>query len=226
MIEVDGTEGQIIAAALRLAAERPWANISLREIAEAAGVDLVTLRKSFSSKSSIIAAYARAIDDEVLSAPPKLETGQSPRDALFEVIMNRFDAMEPHRTALRSMTQNGLPDAALVKPFLASIEWMLHAAGISTDGLRGRARVAGLATLYSSVFLTWLNDSDPGYARTMATLDRRLRSGERAIGAFDQVASISGSLFKIVRGTAQKSNETSSGNGSSRQSGNPDPAAQ
>ena len=39
--------------------------------------------------------------------------------------------------------------------------------------------MAGLASVYASVFRTWLDDDDPGLARTMAALDRRLRRGER-----------------------------------------------
>ena len=56
---------------------------------------------------------------------------------------------------------------------------MLHAAGIGTDGVEGGLKVAGLASVYASVFRTWLDDDDPGLARTMAALDRRLRRGER-----------------------------------------------
>ena len=40
---------------------------------------------------------------------------------------------------------------------------------------------------YASVFGVWLEDDDPGLARTMAALDRRLRRGERAIASFDRV---------------------------------------
>ncbi len=204
MTDLRESEGRIIDAALKLAAEKPWPHVTLREIAEAAGTDLVTLRKSFDGKASIIAAYARRIDDEVLSTAPPPQAEQSTRDALFEVIMSRFDAMEPQRDALRSIAEESLPDAALIRPFMASVAWMLHAAGINTDGLTGSARVAGLAALYSSVFATWLNDDDPGRARTMAALDRRLRGGERAIEAFDQVSSFGQSVFDVLRQTVRR----------------------
>ena len=64
------------------------------------------------------------------------------------------------------------------------------AAGINTDGAAGGLRVTGLAAVYASVFRTWLEDDDPGHARTMAALDRRLRRGESAIRNVEQVASV------------------------------------
>ena len=65
--------------------------------------------------------------------------------------------------------------------------WMLEAAGIGTDGAGGSLRVTGLAAVYASVFRTWLEDDDPGHARTMAALDRRLRRGERTLGGLEQL---------------------------------------
>ena len=48
--------------------------------------------------------------------------------------------------------------------------------------------MAGLGLTYASVFRTWLEDDDPGLARTMAALDRRLRRGERTLGGIEGVA--------------------------------------
>ena len=58
----------IIESALTLAASRGWARVGLGDIAEAAEVSLAELRAEFSSKSAIVAAYAAAIDREVLAA--------------------------------------------------------------------------------------------------------------------------------------------------------------
>ena len=55
---------------------------------------------------------------------------------------------------------------------------MLTAAGLSAEGVKGAVRRAGLLSIYRSVFLVWLEDDDPGLAKTMAVLDRKLRNGE------------------------------------------------
>ncbi len=61
-----------------------------------------------------------------------------------------------------------------------SMGWMLAAAGIPTTGLSGRVRAQGLALIWGRTMRVWLDDDDPGLARTMAELDTRLRQGERS----------------------------------------------
>ena len=78
---------------------------------------------------------------------------------------------------------------------------MLHTAGLGTEGVIGAARVAGLASVYACVFRTWLEDDEPGLARTMAALDRRLRRGEQALAMVDDVcraACRAADIFKPV----------------------------
>lgn len=179
---------RIVRAALQLAAERPWGEVTLLDIAAAAGVTLVEMRRAFGSKSAILAAFARTIDDEVLAKAVRPPAGQAVRDTLFEVVMSRFDALAPYRPALKSIHAVGAADPGLLRALLASQAWMLNAAGVATDGLGGGVRVAGLMSVYASVFATWLDDDDPGLARTMAALDRRLRRGERTLSSLDEMA--------------------------------------
>jgi hypothetical protein len=83
---------------------------------------------------------------------------------------------------------------------------MLEAAGISTDGPTGAIKVAGLGMAYAWVFRTWLGDDDPGLAKTMAALDRRLRRGERALGSLESVnaalSRFAGALGEMRRSAA------------------------
>ena len=64
---------------------------------------------------------------------------------------------------------------------------MLTAADISASGPRGMVRAQGLALLFASVLRTWIDDDDPGLARTMAALDRALARGQRWSGLLDDV---------------------------------------
>jgi hypothetical protein len=82
---------------------------------------------------------------------------------------------------------------------MASQAWMLHAAGIGTDGPLGTARVAGLASVYSSLLRTWLDETDPAYPRTMAALDRRLKRGEAVLKSLDDVHAFADRLAKAFR---------------------------
>jgi AcrR family transcriptional regulator len=191
MLDQSSPKGRILAATLACAAAKSWSDVTLLDIAEGAGLGLADLRKEEAgSKTAILAALLRAVDDEVLKRAPRRTDGQSARDQLFDIVMTRFDVLGPYKKALQSIHASGAADLALAGPVLSSMSWMLEAAGIGTDGAGGSLRVTGLATVYASVFRTWLEDDDPGHARTMAALDRRLRRGESAIRNVEQVTSV------------------------------------
>src|SRR5262245_19016332 len=185
MLDEATPRGRLIAAAMRLAAERPWREVTLLDIAEGARVTLADLRAEFYDKAAIVRGFVRAVDDALLRQVKKPGPGEGARDALFEVIMARLDLLGPYKPAVRSIVNAADADPAMLRTMLASQHWMLQAAGIGTAGTRGAVRTVGLASLYASVLRTWLGDDDPGLARTMAALDRRLRRGERNLRALD-----------------------------------------
>lgn len=214
MLDQTTLKGRIIAAALKLAAERPWGEVVLRDIAEAAGTDLVALRREFPSKTAILSAFARSVDDDVLARVPKFTANEGARDRLFDVVMTRFDVLAPYKPALRSIAKSSPVDLDLARRMMATQAWMLHAAGIGTDGLVGFTRVAGLATVYASVLDTWLDDEDPGHARTMAALDRRLKRGEQSMrmltDVMDGAGRFASGLKDVLSGRSRPAARTAS----------------
>jgi hypothetical protein len=109
--------------------------------------------------------------------------------------MRRIEVLAPHKDAVRSLIRSASfnPGLALALNGLAvrSQQWMLSAADISASGPRGMVRAQGLAVLFASVLRTWVNDDDPGLARTMAALDRALARGQRWSGLLDDVLRMS-----------------------------------
>lgn len=189
MFDPTTIEGGLVLAALSLAEQKSWSAVTLHEIAREAGRDLASVRKVVSSKADVLTLFTRGIDDELarrFSVPKSGEEGA--RDRLFDVIMTRLEMLEPHRAALKSIADDMRTSPGAIKPrsFLASQYWMLASAGINGEGARGAARVAGVAALYAEVLRTWLNDDDPGHAKTMALLDKRLRRGEAVLGQIDR----------------------------------------
>ncbi|MEZ5856388.1 MAG: TetR family transcriptional regulator [Hyphomicrobiaceae bacterium] len=189
MLDLTTEKGRFIAAALSLAGDKGWDQLTLAEIAERAGSNLVGLKQHFDSKSAILSAFIDLVDEEVLSQATVRSADQSARDALFEVIMCRFDVLEPWKAGVRAIAKSAVPDPTQLGQILSSQRWMLEAAGIGGGGLEGAVRVAGLASVYAGVFRVWLDDEDPGLARTMAALDRRLRRGERIMKRTDEAFS-------------------------------------
>lgn len=215
MLDLNSEKGRYIAAALDLAAEMAWDDIALADIAARAEGGLVGLKAHFSSKPDILAAFSDLVNDEVLARAPRREAGQGKRDALFEVVMSRFDVLTPWKTALRSIVKSRHRDPGQVASALAACRWMLEAAGIGAGGPEGLARVAGLASVYAGVFRIWLDDEDPGLARTMAALDRRLARGERALRRVDDamtgIQRIAGAFCGAVRGVRSKAERARQG---------------
>ena len=122
--------------------------------------------------------------------------------------MSRFDAMQPYKAGLKSIMASMGFDTDVAKRLFASQAWMLNAAGIPLDGMSGTVRVFGLASVYTSVLQTWLNDDDAGLARTMAALDRRLRRGEQSLQTFDGICKSINGIFAAATQRASRSSPT------------------
>lgn len=175
----------VIDALMRLAADRPWADIEVTDIAEAAGITLAEFRDLFPSKGAVFGAFAKRVDREVLQGTTDDLAGEPARERLFDVLMRRIDALAPYKAALgrimEGVRSEPLTLLALNRVALNSHRFMLAAAGISTEGPLGTLKIQGTAVAFARTLETWLDDDDPDLARTMARLDRELRRGERAL---------------------------------------------
>ena len=193
---------RIIAAFMALLAEKPFERIGLAEIATAAAVSLATLRAEFESPLAILAAHVKEIDRAVLEAGGDDMKDEPPRERLFDVLMRRLETLEPHKAAMRSLVRSAMrnPGLAVALNSLAvrSQQWMLTAADIRASGPKGVVRAQGLAVLFASVVRTWIDDDDPGHARTMAALDRALARGQSWSGLLDGLCGISRRLCRAM----------------------------
>ena len=104
------------------------------------------------------------------------------------------------RSLLRSARAQSAARLALNGLAVRSQQWMLTAAGIDASGPRGMIRAQGLAVLFGSVLRTWVDDDDPGLARTMAALDRALARGQRFVGLLDDLCAIPSRLLPAAVG--------------------------
>jgi AcrR family transcriptional regulator len=171
----------VIEAALRLAAERGWADLALADIAAAAKLPLADLYASYPSKTAILAALSRDVDRQVL-AGLEGSAEESTRDRLFDLIMKRFDALAPYREGLsavaRDLGRDPLAALCSVGQLARSMALMLEAAGVPSSGLMGALRTKGLGVIYLATMHDWFRDDSTDKARTMAALDSRLRRAE------------------------------------------------
>lgn len=202
MPEKNATRDKIVTAALKLAATKGWRSLGLDEIAKEAEVSLNELRSEFCAKPQILSAFIRSIDDKVLEQIKPAAPEDTPHDRLFDVIMTRFETLQPYRAGVKRIIEDlpYEPGAAVfqILPTLSSQYWMLTAAGVNTEGLMGALRLPGAAATYASTFKVWLDDEDPGLAKTMAALDKRLRRGERLVRRCEDICDASRKLFRAL----------------------------
>ena len=171
-------------AALSLAAAGSWREVTLVRLAHAANRPVSELYGASLGEAvdCVEEAFDRAIGEDL----DKLDPGQSVRDRLFELIMRRFEAMEPHRTAVLAMEQGGDRDpvmmAAAHQRHVRCARWVLALAGLEADGMTGQARAQGLGVIIGQARAAWRGDEAGDFAKTMASLDKNLRRAEETFG--------------------------------------------
>ena len=96
--------------------------------------------------------------------------------------MARLEAMAPHRAVMIAIARAEGP-AGLAPRLPRTARALLEAAGISTDGAVGVARIAAMTAVWARVLQVW-RDDEGALNRTMAEIDRQLR---RMRGALKRV---------------------------------------
>lgn len=194
---------QAVEALLRLAAARPWSEIELGDIADEAGLSLSALRNLFPSKLAMLGGLTRIVDEAVLAGTSDDLAGEPVRERLFDLVMRRLDAMAPYKAALRKimpvLRRDPLTLAALNRGAVNSWRYMLASAGIATEDSLGGLRVQGAVLLMARVGEVWLDDDEPELSRTMARLDRELKTAGQIMARVEDVHRLTAPLRGLAR---------------------------
>lgn len=174
-------DAALVASAFSLAGERGWHRVSVTAAARAADLPLDRARGRFLGRNAILGRFGRLADQHALA---HATTEGSHRDRLFDLVMRRIDFLQTHRggvLALKSYLPRD-PGLALMlgAATLASMAWMLEAAGVRAQGLRGQLRAQGMLAVWLCALRAWERDSTEDLSATMAALDKALDRGVRA----------------------------------------------
>ncbi|MFN3314641.1 MAG: hypothetical protein ACK46Q_14415 [Hyphomonas sp.] len=173
-------------AALALAAKKPWAEITLAEIAAEAGLSLADFH-GVAGREDIVEAMDSHFD-KAMSAEGVPEDSEA-RERLFDVIMKRFEAMEPHREGLRELMkfrETSLTHVVRLPMHRhATAAWALASAGLDDDsGAPASLKRVAIAFVIGETERAWRKDHHGDFALTMAALDKGLRRAEDRLGQF------------------------------------------
>lgn len=164
-------------AALALATDRPWSQISLLDIAAKAEVGFADLYAAANGKGGVIDYLSQRFDEAALVTAA--EPGEV-HDRLFEAVMARIEAMEPYRHALIAISHQEGP-AAMARRLITTSKALLETAGIDTGGLKGLVRRVPMTAVWGRVVQVW-RDDDGALNRTMAEIDQRLKDLRHQLG--------------------------------------------
>jgi len=157
------TETDIYAATMRVAALNGWRKARMTDIAEEAGLTLAELHDKYPSKTALLNDFVLHIDRIVLKGAVKtVDEDSSYRDRLFDILMRRFDALNPYKDGIRAIAKEA---GGSVSEFLCSsqrllrsMRWMLEAADINAVGFVGELRVNGLGVVSATTPGFWLEE--------------------------------------------------------------------
>ena len=154
-------------AVLALAAEGPWRDVSLRQIAEKAQIPLVDLFARANGKDALLDRLSARLDAAALATAAT--PSEDIHDRLFDAAMARIEAMEPHRSALTSIYHG--PAALSLAPRLPrTARAILEAAGVDATP----PRLVAMTAVWIRCAQVWRDDTG-ALNRTMAEIDLRLK---------------------------------------------------
>ncbi|MCA3364486.1 MAG: TetR family transcriptional regulator [Roseomonas sp.] len=176
------TDEALIAALWRVIAAHGWPGLTMRRLAAEAGTDTAALRARFPTRLDLLLLHGRVMDQAVLAGTIPGQGGTA-RERIFDVLMRRLDAMQPHREGILRLFEDMRRDPAIalaLAPHIGiAMRWMLEAAEVEAKSCEARLLALGLAGVWLATIRAWARDDSPDMGATMAALDSALDRAER-----------------------------------------------
>jgi AcrR family transcriptional regulator len=181
-MKADPADESLIAALWRVIAAHGWPGLTMRRLASEAGVEAASLRERFPTRLDLLLLHGRVMDQAVMAGTIPGQGG-SARDRIFDVLMRRLDAMQPHREGILRLFEDMRRDPALalaLAPHIGvAMRWMLEAAEVEAKSCEARLLALGLTGVWLATIRAWARDDSPDMGATMAALDSALDRAER-----------------------------------------------
>jgi AcrR family transcriptional regulator len=189
------TKQAILAAALKLFAEKGFYNTSTRAISRKAGIAEGTLFNYFETKEDLALYFFEREMDEVIAwyeGNPRMKRAALP-EKLFAIIHHSLERLEPYEEFIGAVYLRALAPASKLSPWrLQNQERTLRDLRFIRDILaeaeaEGQLPPLGDVGAYAfqlfhlAIITYWLQDTSRGKEQTLALLDRSLKVAERIL---------------------------------------------
>ena len=193
------TINQLAAIAFEMVADRPLEQISLNDVAEAAGIDHDYAAMCAGTVTSLLLHHMAMLDNKAMTDTfdDLKDAGEvSIREKILEAILHRFEIYNPYKRAVASLAKSALRNPpfamALLSNRVAITRRLLMMCGDSLNGWQGEARIRGVVGVMAASARVWQKDDTPDLSMTMKEIDRRLEQAEdwgHSLGVFGLGAS-------------------------------------
>jgi AcrR family transcriptional regulator len=177
-------QSRLADAALRILAKKAWRDISLADVARTAKMPMLEVAAIVPAKPALLGLILRRFGNTIANTYKPDREAESGRDRLFDVGMAWFDAMTPHKKAIRALHDGFRNDPLTLltvrSDIVAAAEWLMTLAE-ADKGPALSLRAVGFAAALGRAIPVWLDD-DRDLTKTMARLDGDLRRGESWLG--------------------------------------------
>jgi AcrR family transcriptional regulator len=189
------TKQAILAAALKLFAEKGFYKTSTRAISRKAGIAEGTLFNYFETKEDLALYFFEREMEEVIAwfeANPRMKRAELP-EKLFAIIHHSLERLEPYEEFIGAVFLRSLVPTSKLSPWrLQNQERELRYLRFIRDILAeaeaedrlpplGDFGAYAFRLFHSAIISYWLQDPSQGKEQTLALLDRCLKVGERIL---------------------------------------------
>lgn len=167
--------------AFALSGKSGWASVTLKDIAISYGCSYAEILEWYPTKNDFLYGFSRYIDGLLAQEVETSYSGATLKDALFDILMARFDLFGDYKPALSNAFKETFSDpvnALCVLPHLPqSMTSVIELTG-ADDFKRPLLKAKWISILcyaYLRTLRVWCEDESVDLSKTMAALDKNLR---------------------------------------------------
>lgn len=168
-----------LARATLLVAAQGWEQVTVATLSKTAPCTASEATDFLRKPCHVMRSLADYITRQALQsfAP---DNQSSPRDAIFELLMLRFDVLQSFRGGILAIAEASKNDStmALALALAQPPQWQAMLRAVKIHEVTP-LHLAGLGAIYACTLQVWRHDTSTDLSKTMATLDKQLRRAER-----------------------------------------------
>lgn len=183
MSKKNETKEKILVLAFQYLNEVGWNNFSYTEFSKKKKINIERVNFFFEDKTFLLKEFISFIDEQVIKelANEKLEKDQV-KDNIFEVLMIRFEKLQPYKKGLKSifpiLKKRPKLLNAVAQQLFSSMDLVLEISMAKKGFIFNKFALNGLFLIYVNAFNLWLDDDSSEMNKTMARLDLLLSRSE------------------------------------------------